>query len=108
MAVEPVRAIGCIKGYLDATTSVSTNLYLSMLWKMSPKCPCAPDGENLAMPDYDDVGGSMMMCKNTQVRRGVPRQGLGHVFFVGDTLNRRAHIHILSSMFLSATTALFS
>ena len=31
------------------------------------------------MPDYDDVGGSVMMCKNTQVKRGVSRQGLRRV-----------------------------
>jgi len=85
LEVKPVRVIGCIKGYLDATTSVSTNgnlLYLSMLWKMSLKFSRAPSGVkqgNLVMPDYGDVGGSVMMCKNTQVKRGVSRQGLRRV-----------------------------
>lgn len=40
-----------------------------MLWKMSLKFPRAPSGVkqgNLVMPDYGDVGGSVMICQNTR------------------------------------------
>jgi len=56
------------------------------------------------MPDYGDVGGSVMMCINTQVKRGVLRQGLTR------TCSSWAILRIdklISSILLSATIALF-